>query len=125
MQIHAGQLILIPHLGRRRPSKRMKVDPSQPTLPVLMGEALYFLIRVYRFDAQCSGTDGSLRFVGKVDPTGTGENSEFVDMNITTNGNNVSDNPGDIHKCLIFCIRYASPLHKLKRYPSQLNYLLG
>lgn len=34
------------------------------------------------------GRDGSLQFTAKVDPTGTGENSAFVDMDITTNGNN-------------------------------------
>jgi hypothetical protein len=45
----------------------------------------------------CSGRDGSLKFKAKVDPTGTGVASAFVDMDITTNGNDVSDNPGDIH----------------------------
>jgi len=34
------------------------------------------------------GRDGSLQFTAKVDPTGTGENSAFVDMDITTNGDN-------------------------------------
>jgi hypothetical protein len=49
----------------------------------------------------CSGRDGSLKFKAKVDPTGTGVASAFVDMDITTNGNDVSDNRGDIHmKCL-------------------------
>jgi len=33
------------------------------------------------------GHDGSLKFTAKVDPTGTGEDSKFVDMDITTNGN--------------------------------------
>ena len=73
---------------------------------------------------RCSGRDGSLQFKAKVDPSGTGENSEFVDMDITTNGDNVSDNPGDILRCLML-ILYASLLQKLKHYPSQLNFLLG
>jgi len=43
----------------------------------------------FSVDATCfnGGHDGSLKFTAKVDPTGTGGNSNFVDMVITTNGN--------------------------------------
>lgn len=53
-----------------------------------------------KFDARYSGTDGSLQFKAQVDPTGTGQH--FVTMDITTNGPNVSDNTGDVHKGLTF-----------------------
>lgn len=42
----------------------------------------------------CSGVDGSLKFTAQVDPTGTG--TKFVAMNITNNGNNVSDSTDDL-----------------------------
>jgi hypothetical protein len=76
----------------------MQMENSKSMLRVLMGEALLLLLiqRILKVDARCSGKDGSRDVTAKVDPTGQGKN--FQTIQVITNGNGVSDNPGDIHK---------------------------
>lgn len=57
-----------------------KISSSTPVLADASGS---FKVDATSFNA---GRDGSLEFKAKVDPTGTGEASDFVDMDITTNG---------------------------------------
>jgi len=51
--------------------------------PVLADASGSFKVDATSFNG---GHDGSLKFTAKVDPTGTGVASEFVNMDITTNG---------------------------------------
>lgn len=55
-----------------------------------MGEAFHCSSTSWNPYESCRGVDGSLNFTAKVDATGNG--TKFVPMDITQNGNNVSDN---------------------------------
>lgn len=97
LQIRAEQALTSPlDWTLRRPSPRMRLDHLKSTPPALTGEAFH-CYSSENSDERCSGVDVSLKFTAKVDATGTG--TKFVAMNITTNGDNVSDNTGNVRYC--------------------------
>ena len=94
----------------------MQMENSKPMLRVLTGEPLFLLLikEFLKFDARCSGKDGSREVTAKVDPTGQGNN--FQTVQVITNGNGVSDNPGCILKSLLsLWILYARILRALEQ----------